>query len=138
MPKVYKMINTSAKQKILVVDDEPEICELLTLLLSQYEVLTAYSAAQAFAQVVDHDFNLIITDVRMPGASGFNLAELAELMAIDVPVLVVSGDASMESMQANSPRAVCVGFVGKPFTKDEITMAVENALRCGVNTPMAS
>ena len=79
---------------ILLVDDEPEICEVVTTALADqhYNVLTAADGYEAVRLLCEHWVDLLITDVRMPGSvDGFRLAQQAKLMRPNLHVLYISG-----------------------------------------------
>ena len=118
--------------RVLCVDDEPAILMLMTRLLERLElaVTTAPGPQAALDLFDDERFDLVITDIRMPGMDGH--AFLAEVRARDpqVPVIVATGHASLE----NAIRALRDGASGmlvKPFTAEEfgkeVTAALERA-----------
>jgi putative two-component system response regulator len=118
--------------RVLCVDDEPDILLLMTRLLERLELeVTTAPGPQAALDLFDRDrFDLVITDIRMPGMDGH--AFLAEIRVRDpqVPVIVATGNASLE----NAIRALRDGASGmlmKPFTADEfgreVTAALERA-----------
>jgi len=79
---------------ILLVDDEPEIREVVTTALADqhYNVLTASDGYEAVRLLWEHWVDLLITDVRMPGSvDGFRLAQQAKLMRPNLHVLYISG-----------------------------------------------
>jgi putative two-component system response regulator len=118
--------------RVLCVDDEPDILKLMTRLLERLDLsVTTAARPQAALDLFDHDrFDLVITDIRMPGMDGH--AFLAEIRARDpqVPVIVATGHASLD----NAIRALRDGASGmlvKPFTGEEfgkeVTAALERA-----------
>jgi CheY-like chemotaxis protein len=78
---------------ILVVDDDAAMRSVLVEALSApgCSVLTASGGGEALALLAKHDVNLLITDVRMPGIHGFELARQAKLMRPDLSVIYLSG-----------------------------------------------
>jgi DNA-binding response OmpR family regulator len=81
---------------ILLVDDEPDLLEVGAAILAEprYTVLTAADGYEALRVLVDRVVDLMITDVRMPGISGFELARQAKLMRPSLHVIYLSGRAS--------------------------------------------
>lgn len=115
--------------RILCVDDEPVVLRLMTRLLerSGADVTTASGPIEALEVFAAERFDLIVTDIRMPGMDGH--AFLAEIRARDpeVPVVVATGHASLD----NAIRALHDGASGmllKPFTGDEFQTEVRAAL----------
>ena len=113
MPSLAK-----SKKQILVVEDEPEIRELLTLLLEQegFDVLPAEHALAAVFAIVRKKPDLILTDIRMPIVDG--IALLNEIRAhsdsADIPVIVVTGQDTRECRDA-ATKAGCAGYITKPI-----------------------
>ena len=115
--------------RVLCVDDEPDILKLMLRLLERLDLsVTTASGPGAALALFDRDrFDLVITDIRMPGMDGH--AFLAAIRARDpqVPVIVATGHASLD----NAIRALRDGASGmliKPFTADEFGREVTAAL----------
>jgi putative two-component system response regulator len=120
----------AADPQVLCVDDEPITLQLVTRLLERMHltVTTASSPIEALRLFDSNRFDLIITDIRMPGMDGH--AFLAEVRSRDpqVPVIVATGHASLD----NAIRALRDGASGmliKPFTGEEFSAEVANALQ---------
>jgi DNA-binding response OmpR family regulator len=81
---------------ILLVDDDLELRDVVVAILAEpgYTVLTASDGYEALRILVDRSVDLMITDVKMPGISGFELARQAKLMRPNLHVIYVSGQAS--------------------------------------------
>jgi len=111
--------------KILVVEDEVIIRTALRKLLTRnkYDVVEAGSVSEATKQKID-TFDLIISDLRLPGAPGTDLIKLAG----DVPVLIMTSYASLRSA-VDSMRMGAVDYIAKPFDHDEMAAAVKRALQ---------
>jgi response regulator RpfG family c-di-GMP phosphodiesterase len=119
----------SAAVRVLCVDDEPIVLRLMKRLLERMgvEVMAATGPLDALAAFEPERFDLIVTDIRMPGMDGH--AFLAKIRALDpeVPVVVATGHASLE----NAIRALRDGASGmlmKPFTAEEFQAEVRAAL----------
>ena len=118
------------RPRVLCVDDEPGLLRLIARLLERMDldVSTAPTPADALALFDDGQFDLVVTDIRMPGMDGH--AFLAEIRARDpqVPVIVATGHASLD----NAIRALRDGASGmliKPFTAEEFETEIRNALQ---------
>src|SRR5437867_13324958 len=83
--------------RILVVDDDPLICQQLERLytLGDYTVVVAPSGEKAMEQLRAGDIDLVVSDIRLPGISGVELTEWIQRERRDVPVIVVTGQAEM-------------------------------------------
>ena len=124
------MTGEADRRRVLCVDDEPITLRLVTRLLERMglSVTTASSPMDALNLFDVDRFDLIITDIRMPGMDGH--AFLAAIRGRDqqVPVIVATGHASLD----NAIRALRDGASGmliKPFTGEEFTTEVTNALQ---------
>ncbi|MDO3381956.1 sigma-54-dependent transcriptional regulator [Gilvimarinus algae] len=111
--------------KILVVEDEAIIRTALRKLLerNKYDVSEAPSVREATSKFNLSDFQLIISDLRLPGAPGTDLIKLAG----DVPVLIMTSYASLRSA-VDSMRMGAVDYIAKPFDHDEMVGAVKRVI----------
>ncbi len=111
--------------KILVVEDEPIIRHSLKRLLERnhYEVQEAGSVAEAEAQPLEH-IDLIITDLRLPGAPGTELIKYAK----KIPVLVMTSYASLKSA-VDAMKQGAADYIAKPFDHQEMLGAVKHLLQ---------
>ena len=111
--------------KILIVEDETIIRNALRKLLerNQYEVSEAPSVKEATSKFQLKDFDLIISDLRLPGAPGTDLIKLAG----DTPVLIMTSYASLRSA-VDSMRMGAVDYIAKPFDHDEMVNAVKRVI----------
>lgn len=114
---------------ILIVDDEEPIRRLLSVYLSDaYTCVTASSADEAAALLSAGFFNLVLTDITMPGASGLELCQLVQKICPETVVVMVSGmtdiQYAIESMRQGS-----FDYITKPFDLSQVLMSVDRALR---------
>ncbi|MDT7604249.1 MAG: hypothetical protein QOF61_2246 [Acidobacteriota bacterium] len=118
----------SPKPRALVVDDAPDVTEMLSLLLQHagYEVVTVYSGQQALAAARAANFDVIVSDIGMPGMNGYELAE--HLRDSDrhriTPMIAVTGF----SMYDDRDRALAAGFnafLTKPVNPRDLISLVE-------------
>ena len=117
------------KPRILVIDDEPAIRESLRMILEyeHYDFMGAASGAEGVAQVKQDPPDLVVLDIKMPGANG--LETLAEIRRIDesMPVAMISGHGSItDAMQAT--RLGAFDFIEKPFTSERVLVTVQKGL----------
>ena len=116
------------RSSILVVDDEYGVRESLRLILKpQYEVATASSALEALSCLEEKEFDLIISDLKMPKLSGFDLLETLKRLKKEIDVLIVTGFGTLP----NARRAInygAVGLLSKPFNVAEVVTSVNKAL----------
>src|SRR4051812_17846106 len=111
-------MNPSAKRPhILIVDDEPDLLELLelTLLKMGLDVSRATTVAKAREQLGLHKFDLCLTDMRMPDGSGMHVVEHIASKGLDVPVAVMTAYASTENAVA-ALKAGAFDYLHKPVS----------------------
>ncbi|MCV6626031.1 MAG: response regulator, partial [Cellvibrionaceae bacterium] len=110
---------------ILIVEDEAIIRTALRKLLERhkYQVHEASSVKEAIAKYRLSNYDLIVSDLRLPGGPGTDLIQLAE----EVPVLIMTSYASLRSA-VDSMRMGAVDYVAKPFDHDEMITAVRRAI----------
>jgi DNA-binding response OmpR family regulator len=116
--------------KALIVDDEPHIRELLCRFLKPEgcECLRAGSGEEALALLEGQDFDLIISDIMMPGMSGVDLLNVVTKYHPDAAVILVTAvDDADTGMMAVEMGAY--GYIIKPFTKSQILVDVASALK---------
>ncbi|MCP2518942.1 sigma-54 dependent transcriptional regulator [Candidatus Aminicenantes bacterium AC-708-M15] len=115
--------------KILIVDDEKSILDLLSMVFKKegYNVYTALSSQRALELLDERDIDLVITDIKMPGMSGLSLLTHIKENYPDVPVIMITAYGSTrEAVQAL--KAGALDYITKPFDIDELKIVVRNAL----------
>jgi DNA-binding response OmpR family regulator len=117
--------------KVLVIDDDADIRELIKHRLEQagLEVAFAADATTALTLARRAEPDLILLDLTLPGGDGFMVLERMKHLATlaHVPVIAVSARAR-ESNEARARELGALAYVEKPFTADELMAAVESAL----------
>jgi DNA-binding NtrC family response regulator len=118
--------------KILIVEDEEIIRNALSKLLTRnhYDVEQAASVKEAMTNDVSK-FNLIISDLRLPGAPGTDLIKLAGA----TPVLIMTSYASLRSA-VDSMKAGAVDYIAKPFDHEDMLKAVAHIIESNENQPV--
>lgn len=109
------------KQRILIVDDDPVIglsCKKI-LGVEGFTVFTVEDGESAIKKVSDERFDLVITDVRMPGMSGLEVLRESKIIQPSAEVVVISGYPALEDAQ-ESMRLGAFEYLEKPFTPDFI------------------
>ncbi len=117
------------KTRILIVDDEPHICELIArnLVTEGYEYAEVASGEAALKKLVAGSFHLIISDILMPGMSGIDLLKIAKSRLPDVAFIMVTA-VDDKAMATRALELGAYGYITKPFTKNEVLINVQNAL----------
>ena len=116
--------------RILVVDDEPAAQRLLVRILDKkgYEARAVGDVPSAIALLNEEEFALVMTDLDMPGASGFDLIEALSPRTPEVATILVTGRGSTE-VASTALMSGAYGYLTKPFMQDEVEISVLNALR---------
>lgn len=114
--------------KILIVDDEPNVLKALTRLLKDYNPISAGSGEEALELAQHQDFDLVISDYRMPGINGIDFLILFKRMQPDAIRIVLTGFADLEGAQHAINEAQVFRFINKPWSNLEIVNVVENGL----------
>lgn len=118
-----------SKERILVVDDEKTILELARRFLTSegFQVETASQGTQAIKCLEQSSFDILLTDIRMPGMSGLELMKVARGLRPEIIMVVITGHGTITTA-IESLKVGAMGFVLKPFTRQEIMSSVQNAL----------
>ena len=119
---------TNVSPRILIVDDEVEITEILADLLSEeYECLRAASAEEALARLTESEFQLVISDITMPGMSGLDMIPHVKELSPDTVVVMISGMQTVESA-IGALRLGAFDYLMKPFDLRQVEAVVKRAL----------
>jgi len=116
-------------EKILFVEDEENITEIYSDILTKsgYEVSIAQSAEEALKQLTHQRFDLLITDLRLPGKDGISLLKEAAHFQKDLPSIVITGYGTLE----NATQAIDQGihrFLLKPLNPSKMAESIVTAL----------
>jgi two-component system response regulator PilR (NtrC family) len=114
----------------LVIDDEPDICELLTLTLGRMDIRTATAGdvSSAKALLGERRFDLCLTDMRLPDGDGLELVEWMQSNAAGVPVAVITAHGNVETA-VQALKLGAFDFISKPLDLNNLRNIVENALK---------
>ncbi len=122
------MTDSAAKPRLLIVDDEIEVRGVLhDLLCGAYECAEASSAEEALAQLREHVFDLVISDITMSGMSGLEMIPHVKTVSPDTVIVMISGMQTIESA-INALRLGAFDYLMKPFDLRQAEAAVARAL----------
>ncbi len=118
-----------SKANILIVDDDANTLASLAraFRLAGHEAAVCDSAARAVEAVKSQRFDLIFSDVVMPGRDGIGLLEDLKNLGVASPVVMMSGQATIE-MAVKATRLGAIDFLEKPISTEKLLVTVENAL----------
>ena len=119
-----------AKKRILVIDNEEGICRMVEAVLTDrgYEVTTCTSSVEAVEQFAPGRWDLVITDVKMPGMNGLEVLQKVKEKDPAVPVVMITAYATVE-MSIQALRRGAYDMLTKPFEPEELLYRVKNALQ---------
>jgi CheY-like chemotaxis protein len=122
----------SALRKVLVVDDDPVVGKSFDRVLSGkgYVVITAEDGYDALAKLQAENYDMVFTDLRMPGMSGLEVAERVRARQPWVPVVIVTGYGS-EKSEERAKAAGVSDFLHKPLSPEVIEQTAASALAQG-------
>lgn len=116
------------KSRILIVDDEQDINDVLSDLLSEeYDCASAASAEQALSQLSESEFDLVISDITMPGMSGLDMLPHVKSISPNTVVVMISGMQTVESA-IGALRMGAFDYLMKPFDLRQVEAVVKRAL----------
>lgn len=129
----------SDSYKILVVDDEKDLCEILQFNLASegFEIEVAYSGEEALSKPIEQ-FDLLLLDVMMAGMSGFKLADkIRKELGLSVPIIFLTARETENDMLTGF-NVGADDYLSKPFSIKELVARIRAVLRRGKNVEIKS
>lgn len=121
-------MQTAAKHCLLVVDDEPDVCDSVhDLLRREFRVLKASSAEEGYRIIQENEVHIIMTDQRMPQVSGVEFLAGAKARTPKAVRMLFTGFADIESIIAAINQGHVFQFIKKPWQPEELLHAVRLA-----------
>jgi len=119
----------SATKRILVVDDDPVVGKSIDRVLAPkgYAVITAANGEEALSRIAGENYDMVYTDIRMPGMDGIEVARRIKASRPWLPVLIVTGFGSEEN-EAKARAIGVSGFLRKPLAPEAIEDSVLGAM----------
>ena len=118
-------------EKILIVDDEPDMLRLLSMILrdkTSYQITTTNNPIEARELVKQGGFDLVLSDLKMPGLDGIEIIDAVKKVDEDIPVIIITAFASVESASEAMQKGG-FDFITKPFRKEQILFTIDKALK---------
>ena len=118
--------------KLLVVDDSPEVVEILSTILKLlgHGVDEAYDGIEAVQRLRENWYDIVITDARMPGMGGVEICNFLKLQFPDIYIIGISGSSVALKELKDAGAHICLS---KPFHLDELEEAVDNRARSALS-----
>ena len=119
----------TASRKVLVVDDDPAVRKSIDRVLTSkgYAVITAENGEEALRKLNEEKYDLVYTDIRMPGMSGLEVAEQVKAQRPWTPVVIITGYGT-EAAETRAKAAGVSSFVHKPLSPEMIEDSARDAL----------
>ncbi|MBN1945725.1 MAG: sigma-54-dependent Fis family transcriptional regulator [Bradymonadales bacterium] len=120
---------TRYKAKILTIDDEKSVCIACKKILEDAEFQVDYtlSPQEGIEKVIQGDYDVVLLDLRMPEMNGIEVLETIKQNKPDVRVVIITGYATIQT-SIEAVKKGAFDYVSKPFTPEELTIAVKKAL----------
>jgi len=119
------------KQRLLVVDDEPQICELLSLYLTRqgYEVATCPTSADALRLLATDPVDLVVLDIGLAHEDGLQVLERIKHQHPALKVVMLTGMGFVEDLLQEAHQKGADGYVSKVLPLDELLATIQRTLR---------
>jgi len=119
----------SIDARILVVDDEPELCRALSKLLGRngYSVMSAGNGEEALTLLREHRIHLVLSDLQMPKMGGLELLKVAQVVSPDTEFVIITGHGTIETA-VDAMKTGAYDFIEKPFSTSTALKVVKKAL----------
>ena len=118
-------------EKILIVDDELDMLELLELIITDrtsYQVVTVRNPLEVPGLLKEGGFDLLISDLRMPQMDGMELLERVRKIDAQIPYIILTAYGTVDSA-IEAMRKGALDYITKPFRQEQILLTVEKALK---------
>ena len=117
-------------ERILVVDDEPNMLRLLkTILMDKtgYEVTTTNNPLEVSKLLQESHYDLVVTDLKMPLVDGIDLIGIVKNIDVTMPIIVITAYGTIETAEEAIQKGA-YDFITKPFRKETILITIKRAL----------
>lgn len=118
-------------ERILIVDDEIDMLELLELIITdrtEYEVITTNSPLEVPDLLKKQPVDLMITDLRMPDIDGIELIEMVKQVDDQLPFIIITAYGTIESA-VEAMRKGAFDYITKPFRQEQILLTIEKVMK---------
>jgi DNA-binding NtrC family response regulator len=118
-------------EKLLIVDDEPDMLKLLSMIIKEktpYEVVTTNNPLEALEFAKKGGFDLVISDLKMPGLDGIELIEAVKKIDEDIPIIIITAYGTVETASESMNKGG-FDFITKPFRKEQILFTIDKAIK---------
>ena len=117
-------------ERLLVIDDEPNMLRLLKTILTDktgYTVTTTNNPLEVESLLQQKSFDLVITDLKMPLVDGIDLIDIIKKVSVQLPIIIITAYGTSEKAE-EALRKGAYDFIVKPFRKEAILIAIKRAL----------
>ncbi len=123
--------------RILIIEDDAAFCGMLQKFITRkgYETLTSFTASDAKLKLKENQFDLVLTDLRLPDYDGIQLLTDIKNINPKTPVIVMTGYAEVGTA-VTAMKKGAFDYISKPFTPEEILMLISNALKSKDSAPV--
>jgi DNA-binding NtrC family response regulator len=128
-----------ATRKVLVVDDDPVVGASITRVLSAkgYAVISAADGPEALERIANEDYDVVYTDIKMPGMSGLEVARRVKASRPWLPVVIITGYGTADN-ELEAREIGTAGFLRKPLAPDVIEGSLHRAIDSGIERRSAA
>ncbi|MCK9426840.1 MAG: response regulator [Ignavibacteriaceae bacterium] len=116
-------------QKILIVDDDKDMCNIISTILKQegYKIFKAYDGKQAIREISIKNYNLVILDYRLPNMDGIEVLQKIRNMGLSINVIMISAYGN-DSIKLKAKELGVDQFLDKPFNLSKLFKVVKNTI----------
>lgn len=127
-------VGMSEKMTLLLIDDEPDIIEMLFGMLDHpgHDILLANNGEEALELLKEYPVDAILSDIRMPKMGGIEMVKRVRALGLATPIVMMTGQIDHRTT-LEALRAGVLDVIEKPFPRAKLVMSIERALVLGVN-----
>jgi CheY-like chemotaxis protein len=121
-------------KRVLVLDDDAAMAQTAALILNRigYEAQSETNPAKSIRRILDNEFELLLTDYRMPGLNGFQVAQILRTMGSMIPIVLHTGEEG--TFDSDDLRLLGIlGVIKKPLSMDEFNLVFARMIHANQN-----
>lgn len=125
-------MTTEKPKTILIIDDEPDLVEILSDQLSEYKIITSNNGKSGLEKALKENPDAIISDIHMPELDGLTMLKELRKAGSNIPVIIITAFSDKQKIKTAWDNGA-FDFIDKPINYEQLKSTVKKSLQFGVN-----